>query len=151
MVRVVKQKMFEMALDKAKFQDVVSNLADQILQNWCLMEYCLLYGHDLVDIYDHWRSELETHLNTINRKSIKGDRKKWITEVLIKEEEFDNSDNVFGACRIKFRIENRNGLGITLEQQKEVCQHCANEIKDIINCMASDDITIYTDVRFPDL
>ena len=99
--------------------------------------------------YEHWRSELETHLNTISRKTIKGDKKTWITEVFIKDEEFDNPENIFGACRIKFRLENKNGLEISLKQQKEVCDHCAHEIFEIINCMASKDITEYTDLRFP--
>ena len=140
---------FEMALDKAKFQDVVSDHAEQVLQNWCLMEYCRCYRHDLADTYEHWRTELETHLNTIARKHIKGDRLKWTKQVMLDEEEFNNEESVFNACFIKFREENRNGLGITEHEQHTVCSHCAEEINNIIECMASQNVTIYTDRRFP--
>jgi hypothetical protein len=113
------------------------------------MEYCRCYRHDLADTYEHWRTELETQLNTIARKLVKGDKLKWTKQVMIDEEEFDRVENVFNACRVKFRHENRDGLGITDKEQHTVCIHCADEIYDIIECMASQDITIYTDRRFP--
>lgn len=140
---------FEMALDKAKFQAVVSDHAEQVLQNWCLMEYCRCYRHDLADTYEHWRTELETQLNTIARKHIKGDKLKWTKQVMLDEEEFNNEESVFNACFIKFRKENRNGLGMTEHEQHTVCSHCADEINNIIECMASQNVTIYTDRRFP--
>lgn len=140
---------FEMALDKAKFQAVVSDHAEQVLQNWCLMEYCWCYRHDLADTYEHWRTELETQLNTIARKHIKGDKLKWTKQVMLDEEEFNNEESVFNACFIKFRKENRNGLGMTEHEQHTVCSHCADEINNIIECMASQNVTIYTDRRFP--
>lgn len=155
MIRIKKQKedinrrrAFEMALDKAKFQAVVADHAEQVLQNWCLMEYCLCYRHDLAETYEHWRTELETQLNTIARKLVKGDKLKWTKQVMINEEEFNHEENVFNACRVKFRHENRGGLGITDKEQHTVCSHCADEIYDIIECMASQDITVYTDSRF---
>lgn len=144
-----RRRAFEMALDKEKFQEVVANHAEQVLQNWCLMEYCRCYRHDLADTYEHCRTELETHLNTIARKLVKGDKLKWTKQVMIEDEEFDRVENVFNACRIKFRHENRNGLGITDNAQYTVCSHCADEINHIIECMASQDITVYTDMRFP--
>ena len=144
-----RRRAFEMALDKARFQDVVSDHAEQVLQNWCLMEYCLCYRPDLADTYEHWRTELETQLNTIARKHIKGDKLKWTKQVMIDEEEFNRVESVFNACRIKFRHENRDGLGITYNEQYTVFSHCADEILDIVECMASQDITVYTDRRFP--
>lgn len=138
-----------MALDKAKFQSVVADHAEQVLQNWCLMEYCLCYRNDLSGAYEHWRTELEAQLNTTARKHVKGDKLKWTKQVMIDEEEFNNAENVFNACRIKFRHENRKGLGITDNEQHTVCSHCAAEINNIIECMVSQDITVYTDMRFP--
>lgn len=144
-----RRRVFEMAVDKAKYQTVVTDHAEQVLQNWCLMEYCLCYRHDLAWEYEHWRSELETHLNTIARKIVKGDKLKWTKQVMIEWEEFNNEANVFNACRIKFRNENRNRLGITEFEQHTVCSHCADEINNIIECMASQNVTLYTDRRFP--
>ena len=144
-----RRRAFEMAIDKAKFQDVVSDHAEQVLQNWCLMEYCLCYRPDLADTYEHWRTELETQLNTIARKFVKGDKLKWTKQVMLDEEEFNRVESVFNACRIKFRHENRDGLGITYNEQYTVFSHCADEILDIVECMASQDITVYTDRRFP--
>ena len=68
---------------------------------------------------------------------------------MLDEEEFNNEESVFNACFIKFREENRNGLGITEHEQHTVCSHCADEINNIIECMASKNVTIYTDRRFP--
>ena len=68
---------------------------------------------------------------------------------MLDEEEFNNPENVFNACRIKFRKENRNGLGITDGEQYTVCRHCAEEINEITECMVSQNVTIYTDKRFP--
>ena len=138
-----RRRAFERALDKAKFQDVVSDHAEQVLQNWCLMEYCRCYRHDLADTYEHWRTEIETQLNTIARKLVKGDKLKWTKQARSEYEEFEHVENVFNACRIKFRHENRNGLGITDNEQYTVCSHCADEINHIIECMASQDITAY--------
>lgn len=146
---VVRRRVFEMAFDKAKHQTVVADHAEQVLQNWCLMEYCLCYRHDLALAYEHWRSELETHLNTIARKIVKGDKLKWTKQVMIEWEKFNNEANVFNACRIKFRNENRNRLGITELEQHKVCSHCADEINNIIECMVSQNVTLYTDRRFP--
>lgn len=146
---VTRRHVFEMAVDKAKYQTVVTDHAEQVLQNWCLMEYCLCYRHDLARTYEHWRTELETQLNTIARKLVKGDKFKLTKQVMIDWEEFNNADNVFNACRIKFREENRNGLGITDLEQRTICSHCADEINNIIECMTSQDVTLYTDTRFP--
>lgn len=148
--KVIRKRSFlEMAFNKAKFQDIVDDLIEQIIQNWCLMEYCLLYRNDLNDTYEHWRSELESHMNNISRRVVKGDKRKWIEEIVILQEEFDNPINIYNACKIKFRSENRNGLGITQEQQEKVCNNCSKEIYKIIDSLASQDITIYTDFRFP--
>lgn len=68
---------------------------------------------------------------------------------MIDEEEFNNTENVFNACCIKLREENRNGLGITDLGQHTVCSHCSDEINNIIKCMASNNVMLYTDIRFP--
>lgn len=142
---------FEMAFSKSEFQTVVSSEVDQIFQNWCLMEYCLLFNNSCASLYEHWRSELETHLNNINRKRVKGNKETWIREVLIKKEEFNDPEQIYKACYIKFRKENRGGLGISEQQAKEVCKRCSLELDNIIRCLVSSDITEYTDIRFPDI
>lgn len=68
---------------------------------------------------------------------------------MIEWEEFNNEANVFNACRIKFRKENKDGLGITDSEQHTVCSRCADEINNIIECMTSQNVTLYTDIRFP--
>lgn len=146
-----RRKYFEMAVDKSNFQYTVSYHLDQILQNWCLMEFCLLYRNDLAYTYEHWRTELETQLNTIARKPVKGDKYKWIKQVVIEKEELDKVENVFNACKVKFRQENRHGLNISNDEQFNVCSNCAKEIYSIIECMSTNDVTAYTDKRFPTL
>lgn len=75
--KIIRKRSFlEMAFNKAKFQDIVDDLIEQIIQNWCLMEYCLLYRKELKETYEHWRGELESHMNNNSRRVVKGDKKK---------------------------------------------------------------------------
>ena len=50
---IARRRVFEMAVDKAKYQTVVADHAEHVLQNWCLMEYCWCYRHDLAWEYEH--------------------------------------------------------------------------------------------------
>lgn len=153
---ISRRVLFEMTTERRNYKNQVVGLADQIVQNWCLCMYCKLHRPELKETYLHWRGELETHLNTLNRKKIKADKNKATKEVLIDEEEFNDPKEVFKACGVKFKhenegIEGRPKLGISLEHQLEVCDLLAKSIYDIIDCISSDgSILDYVQKVFPD-
>lgn len=157
MIRLFRKKIFEMAYNRQVYQGFVEDLIPQIAQNWCLCKYCQLYRPDLVKTtYHHWRSELEAYLNRLNQKETKpkNNKLKW-TQQIVTENNYNNADKIFSLCELKFERENeveenRPSLGITLEQQKEVCKLFAEEINSIIECISSEtSIKEYSRVIFP--
>lgn len=146
---ITRQKLFEMAFDKKEYMSFVYGLADQIAQNWCLCQYCHLYAKNWID-YAHWKSELETHLDNLNRKRISGDKLKWTKEALIKKLEFNDPESVFLACRLKFIKE--KDLNIPMNLRKSICNDFADKINDIAECIASKECIVdYTDRWFPEV
>lgn len=149
---ISRKRLFEMAFDKEKYQYFVSAHIPQIAQNWCLMMFCKLYRNDLANTYEHWRSELEEQLNEISIKPLnkKDKRHSYTHQVLFDFEELSNPEQVYRACRVKFKHENEKGLGITKEQQLHVCKLFSESLDDIVNCICND-IFEYTDSLFPPL
>jgi len=142
-------KVFEMAFSKKEYMGFIYNLSDQIAQNWCLCRYCYLYEPECLNYY-HWKSELETLLNNLNRKHIDGDKLKWTKEAFINKEEFNNPEMVYNACRIKFAKE--KNLNILLGTRKELCEDFCGYLDEIIECIASkNSIFEYTDSWFPNV
>lgn len=148
---------FEMAFSRSKYQDFIFNLYPQIAQNWSLCKYCQLYRPDLEGSYIHWRSELETCLDNLNSKDTdpKKNKYKWTYQALLGNAELSQPETVFKVCRLKFFNENeekkgKSSLGITEDQQREVCTLFAKAIWDIIDCIASENmVTKYTRKEFP--
>ena len=158
MVKLFRKKIFEMAYNRQVYQGFVSNTLPQIAQNWCLCKYCQLYRPDLNDTYLHWRSELETQMDSLNKKETNPAKNKdrWTRQSIFDQDKLNDADNVFRICRLKFLHENegRNGkpkLGITEDQQREVCALFADSLDDISECISSsDNIETYTRSVFPD-
>lgn len=159
MVRLFRKKIFEMAYSRQLYQGFVSNTLPQIAQNWCLCKYCQLYRPDLNDTYIYWRSELETHLNNLNQKETNPTKNKerWTRQSIIDQDKYNLVLNVLKKCRLKFLQENEGsknkpGLGITEDQQKEVCTLFADSLEDIISCISGpENVENYTRSIFPDL
>lgn len=41
-----KTKIFEMTYSREQYIDNIDDIADQIVENWCLIRYCTLYDKD---------------------------------------------------------------------------------------------------------
>ena len=107
-IRNIKSRysVFEMAFDKAKFQDKVTDRIQQIAQNWCLCMYCHLYAPD-TRTYHHWKMELFTLLDYLCNLSIKDKKSKtkYSYVAFTRQADYDDESVVFNACRNKFIIE----------------------------------------------
>ena len=148
---MMKRKMFEMAFDKAKYQDKVTDRMQRIAQNWCLCMYCHLYKPNFIT-YKHWKYELYELLDYLNNLIIKNknNKMKYTYEALTKIAEYDNGNNVFKACRNKFRIERE--LNIPLEKQIEICDIFSDSIIEISECIGGDSSVLeYINNKFPEI
>ena len=157
-MRVMKRTIYEMAQNKSSYQSSVINTLPQIAQNWCLCKYCQLYRQDLMTTtYLHWRRELEIHLDSLNKRDTKPLRNKerWTREVILVQSGYTKPETVFKFCSLKFFHENSplyggQSLGITDEQQKEVCELFSKVLEDIVSCIcSSDSVVVYVKKEFP--
>lgn len=60
----------EMAMTLSDYKKKVESLMQQILENWCLIRYVSLTG-DKIELKNHWKNELLTHMNNIASSKIK--------------------------------------------------------------------------------
>ena len=82
----------EMAYDRKKFKDLIDDLSDQILENWCLIRYVSV-SKDKKELRSHWEDELSAHLGKIIGKTFKMNRRKAIEEVILGWLELNNNDD----------------------------------------------------------
>ena len=98
---------FEMANNRENYMNDVHHLADQIVQNWCLVKYCNLYDEENYNRL-HWSKELIAHLDNLRKQKLKkGINKIRATQqVLIDRDEFNDPDMVYTTIESKFDMEN---------------------------------------------
>lgn len=152
-IRNIKSRysVFEMAFDKAKFQDKVTDRIQQIAQNWCLCVYCHLYAPD-TRTYHHWKMELFTLLDYLCNLSIKDKKSKtkYSYVAFTRQADYDDESVVFNACRNKFIIEKE--IDIPLNKQREVCRMFSDSLKEISMCIGGEiDVLDYIDKTFPEV
>lgn len=126
----------EMAYTKSQFEFKLDNLADQILQNWCLVKWCDDNPKEQksVNLRNHWASELKGHMKTIINTSLKSGRKdKVIKNVLIDRLELNDSTQVARRIRDKFNKEELSKYINTISQA------CSDNIEEICNVLSKDE------------
>lgn len=101
---ISKTKLFEMALDRAKYIDLIINLSDQIAENWCLIRYCTKYNPDNIN-KDHWKAELYATCSKLLRQNVTTDKRKAAEHGFIDNLEFNDSDVVYYTVQSKFKKE----------------------------------------------
>ncbi len=135
-----KQLLTEMAYERKMFKAIITNLSQQILQNWCLIRYGRLNNTDIGTI-THWKAELMAHLQNASSNKIKGNnslqaRTKAIKEVWVNEKEYATDSNVINlTVYSKFVNE---GLDVNSDSYKQVIEDCMTASEDIINAIASE-------------
>ena len=135
-----KQLLTEMAYERKMFKAIITNLSQQILQNWCLIRYGRLNNADIGTI-THWKTELMAHLQNASSNKIKGNnslqaRIKAISEVWVNEKEYATDSNVINLTVYgKFVNE---GLDVNSDSYKQTLEECMAASGDIINAIASE-------------
>ena len=130
----------EMAYEKKMFKAIITNLSQQIIQNWCLIRYGRLNNADIGTII-HWKTELMAHLLNASSNKIKGNnslqaRTKAISEVWGNEKEYATDSNVINLTVYgKFVNE---GLDVNPDSYKQTLDDCMAASGDIINAIASE-------------
>lgn len=138
----------EMAYERKMFKALLTNLSQQIIENWCLVRYSTISG-EKQECASHWRNELIAHLSKAASNKIKGNnsvlsRKKAISEVWVKEKEYSTDTNVISlTIHAKFQSE---AIATNTKIYQQVLSDCANDTENIIKVIAEaspEEITQY--------
>ena len=130
----------EIEYNRKMFKAIITNLSQQIIQNWCLIRYGRLNNTDIGAI-SHWKTELMAHLQNASSNRIKGNnsiqaRIKAISEVWVNEKEYATDSNVINLTVYgKFVNE---GLDVNSDSYRQAIEDCMNASGDIINAIASE-------------
>ena len=119
--------LFEMALDRADYARLSSNMTEQIVENWCLIRYCTLYDPTNQN-KTHWKQELDSYCYRLFRTVTKNDKQRILKQVWIGDNELNQPENVMQWMQRKFRIEHINDR----QQQERVCEDFSNQLEHII-------------------
>jgi hypothetical protein len=129
----------EMALSLKDYKNKVESLRVEIVQNWCLCEYCYKYDYSNPN-YNHWVVELKAYLERIKFYNIKGNasKEKALEKVLIDECDLDMPSMIENIIKGKFKREGITDKNIV----DDICNEFANNIDSIISMLSNDEITV---------
>lgn len=123
----------EMALHKSEFIDLILNLKDQLVQNWCLCAYCSLYDKTNEN-YDHWCVEFASYANKIKRCNLKGGNKQnVIFNTYVDKYDLSDPNMVYRIIRGKFIKEQ-----IDDSISKSLSEIFSQQIKTIVQFLTND-------------
>lgn len=136
MLRITRHRVFEMAMEKAKYQDRVFSLMPQIVQNWCLCEYCLRYDPTNQN-YRGWRKELIAHLGNLNSIIVKGNKHRWTYDEVIKDSEFSNLEVIRKVC--EYKLDDEDEIEFSQEIREELYQSFSDNVEFLIKLISGND------------
>lgn len=122
-----KSALFEMALDRANFVKLTSNLAPQIVENWCMIHYCTLFDPNNLN-KNHWKQELDAYCYRLYNTKTKNNKQRILEQVFIQDNELNNKDVVYKWMQRKFRIEQINDI----DHQNQICEDFIKYIEHLI-------------------
>lgn len=96
----------EMSVHTKDYKSRVNGIRFQIVENWCLCEYCKLYSSDNVN-FSHWMRELKAHINNLKMLNLKSGNKRTILQkMLIEDYDYDDANMIVRIITDKFASEN---------------------------------------------
>lgn len=128
----------EMSYDRKDFRQIIFNLDEQIVINWCLTKYATLTNNLN---RNHWASELESYIKKIARIKVKKDnqhckiKKQVLTTAFIYQNEFNDSSIVRMVVGSKFKKEGIDPMNNPAADK--AIKMFANELEYLIEIMAS--------------
>lgn len=116
----------EMALRKKDYVNLLLDLKDHLIENWCLCAFCSLFDR-LNENFDHWRVEFMSYANKIKRCNLKsGDKQKVIFDIYINKFDLNSSKMIYYIIRGKFNKEQIDDeLAISIS---EICSQNAYQL-----------------------
>lgn len=136
MIHLIRKIMFEMALEKSKYQSRVVDLMPQIVQNWCLCEYCKRYDPTNRN-YRGWRKELIAHIGNLNAIPVKGDKYKWTYDAVVKCYEFNNINVIRSVC--EYKLDDEEEINFTSDIRNELYKSFSDNVDHIVELIAGKD------------
>lgn len=136
MISLIRKRMFEMALEKSKYQSRVVDLMPQIVQNWCLCEYCKRYD-PTNRYYRGWRKELMAHIGNLNAIPVKGDKYKWTYDVVVKCYEFNNINVIRSVC--EYKLDDEEEINFTSNIRNELYKSFSDNVEHIVELIVGKD------------
>lgn len=133
MIHLIRKRMFEMVLEKSKYQDRVFHLMPQIVQNWCLCEYCKRYDPKNRN-YRGWRKELIAHIGNLNAIPVKGNKYSWTYDEIIKENEFNNIIVIKSVC--EYKLDSEEEINFTSDIRNELYKSFSDNVEYIVELIA---------------
>lgn len=128
----------EMAISLKEWQDKAEDLRFQIVENWCLCKWCQLFDTNN-SLFNHWKVELRAFIRKLKLIHIKNDisKDKVLTRVWISKCDLNDKDMVLEIIEDKFNEKNL----MDAKQKEIVAASFANEVDDLIECIAQSKIT----------
>ena len=130
--------LLEYLVQRKDFVNLLWDLSDQIIENWCLVHYCTMLGQ--TEYKKHWTDELKVYLKRISRTEMKSSndfnsRKKCVLQAFAMND-LDKGDI---ARRIALIIQNKfESEGIIDEGViHQVSTDCASRLNELIDLLAT--------------
>jgi hypothetical protein len=133
-----KKLIIEMALSLKDYSDMLFNLRNQIIENWCLCRYCQLYDNGNIN-YNHWLIELRASIQNIKFIKLKSkvSKRKAIIKELIDNCDLDDENIIYLTIQDKFDDE-----GIYDNEIKyQVTYDFSINIEALIDVLSDDEYT----------
>lgn len=112
-----KTPLFEMAYSREQYINNIDNIANQIVENWCLIHYCILYDSDNEN-KNHWKQELRAYCKKLLQSIVKVNKLKATNAAMIDILELDNPDQIYAIIYDKFEEEH-------FDIKKDICEDFA--------------------------
>ena len=143
---ISRTKIFEMAFNRSRYQNELKNLANQLIENWCLVRYCSINDKNNIN-YHHWKKELRGHLMNLSGMLLKTDKRNATKELLLQKEQLNNTIIVTNRLAKKWFKEQLDiDASYTDEIVSDFVEYGIYEIIDIVCVKTSkQEITDYID------
>jgi len=129
----------EMALPLKEFKKRVDGLRFQLIENWCLCEYCHLYDKTN-DNFGHWVSEFKACAKNLQDFEIKGkiDKRKTISRMLIDDYDYNQERKIVFIIREKFNVEKLTDMS----KRNEIATKFVHSLNGLIEVLAGTQASI---------
>ena len=130
--------LLEYLVQRKDFVNLIWNLSDQIIENWCLVHYCTVIGQ--TEYKKHWADELKGYLKRISRTGIKSSndfnsRKKCVLQAFAMND-LDKggvSDRIYLIIQNKFESEGIDDIGLLTQ----ISADCADRLHELIDILST--------------